>query len=35
MRIVAGSRKGRPLATPEGEGIRPTSERHRGALFDI
>ncbi|WP_062206977.1 16S rRNA (guanine(966)-N(2))-methyltransferase RsmD [Aureimonas sp. AU12] len=35
MRIVAGSLKGRPLATPKGEGIRPTSERHRGALFDI
>ena len=35
MRIVAGALKGRPLATPKGEGIRPTSERHRGALFDI
>ncbi len=35
LRIVAGALKGRALATPKGEGIRPTSERHRGALFDI
>ena len=35
MRIVAGALKGRPLATPKTDAIRPTSERHRGALFDI
>lgn len=35
MRIVAGALKGRPLATPSTDAIRPTSERHRGALFDI
>ncbi|WP_182086790.1 16S rRNA (guanine(966)-N(2))-methyltransferase RsmD [Aureimonas sp. ME7] len=35
MRIVAGALKGRPLATPQSDAIRPTSERHRGALFDI
>lgn len=35
MRIVAGEFRGRALATPSGNAIRPTSERHRGALFDI
>ncbi|MBB3951973.1 16S rRNA (guanine966-N2)-methyltransferase [Aureimonas jatrophae] len=35
LRIVAGRLKGRPLQSPEGSAIRPTSERHRGALFDI
>ncbi|UHD47755.1 16S rRNA (guanine(966)-N(2))-methyltransferase RsmD [Aureimonas altamirensis] len=35
MRIVAGEFKGRPLAGPKGDAIRPTSERHRGSLFDI
>jgi 16S rRNA (guanine966-N2)-methyltransferase len=35
LRIVAGSLKGRALAGPKTDAIRPTSERHRGALFDI
>ena len=35
MRIVAGSLRGRPLATPEHAGLRPTSDRVRQALFDI
>lgn len=35
LRIVAGSLKGRALASPKTDAIRPTSERHRGALFDI
>ncbi|WP_062013281.1 16S rRNA (guanine(966)-N(2))-methyltransferase RsmD [Aureimonas sp. AU4] len=35
LRIVAGALKGRPLVSPSGASIRPTSERHRGALFDI
>jgi 16S rRNA (guanine(966)-N(2))-methyltransferase RsmD len=32
-RIVAGSRGGRTLATPPGQGTRPTSDRVREALF--
>lgn len=35
MRIIAGSLRGRPLATPEGLATRPTSSRARQALFDI
>ncbi|HZP19540.1 MAG TPA: 16S rRNA (guanine(966)-N(2))-methyltransferase RsmD [Bauldia sp.] len=35
MRVVGGEFRGRPLATPEGEGIRPTSDRVRQTLFDI
>jgi 16S rRNA (guanine966-N2)-methyltransferase len=35
MRIIAGKHKGRRLAAPEGEIVRPTSERAREALFDI
>ncbi len=35
LRIVAGALKGRALASPRTDAIRPTSERHRGALFDI
>jgi 16S rRNA (guanine966-N2)-methyltransferase len=35
MRIVAGSLKGRKLASPEGRDIRPTADRTRQALFDI
>lgn len=35
LRIVAGSLKGRSLAGPKSDAIRPTSERHRGSLFDI
>ena len=35
MRIVAGALRGRALATPRGDAIRPTGERHRGSLFNI
>ena len=35
MRIVAGSLKGRRLEVPEGDSIRPTSDRARSALFNI
>lgn len=35
LRIVAGAFKGRALAGPKSDAIRPTSERHRGSLFDI
>lgn len=35
LRIVAGSLKGRAIAGPKTDAIRPTSERHRGSLFDI
>ncbi len=35
MRIVAGSHRGRTLETPPGEAVRPTSERTRGAVFNI
>jgi 16S rRNA (guanine966-N2)-methyltransferase len=35
MRIVAGSLKGRTIAAPDGDAIRPTSDRARQALFNI
>jgi 16S rRNA (guanine966-N2)-methyltransferase len=35
MRIVGGSHRGRRLAAPAGEAVRPTSDRAREALFDI
>jgi 16S rRNA (guanine966-N2)-methyltransferase len=35
MRIIAGTWRGRRLATPESAGIRPTSDRVREALFGI
>jgi 16S rRNA (guanine966-N2)-methyltransferase len=35
MRIVGGSHRGRRLAAPPGEVVRPTSDRAREALFDI
>lgn len=34
MRIIGGSAKGRPLKTPEGQDIRPTSDKVRLALFN-
>src|SRR5262245_17634651 len=34
MRIVAGSRRGRKLAAPEGSATRPTSDRVREAVFN-
>jgi 16S rRNA (guanine966-N2)-methyltransferase len=35
MRIVGGSHRGRRLAAPAGEAVRPTGDRAREALFDI
>ena len=35
MRIIAGSARGRQLATFSGDGIRPTPDRVREALFSI
>ena len=35
MRIVAGSLRGRAVLGPQGDDIRPTSDRVRGAIFNI
>ncbi len=35
MRIVAGRHRGRPLQSPEGAAVRPTSDRARESLFNI
>jgi 16S rRNA (guanine966-N2)-methyltransferase len=35
MRIVGGRHRGRALAAPRGEAVRPTSDRAREALFNI
>lgn len=35
LRIVAGELRGRRLRVPQGEGVRPTGDRAREALFDI
>jgi 16S rRNA (guanine966-N2)-methyltransferase len=35
VRIVGGEFRGRPLATPRGNAIRPTTDRTREALFNI
>jgi 16S rRNA (guanine966-N2)-methyltransferase len=35
MRIIAGKFKGRRLATPEDQAIRPTSDRAREAVFNL
>ena len=35
MRIVGGRFKGRHLATPDGQGTRPTSDRAREAIFNV
>lgn len=35
MRVVGGTLRGRPLATPEHAGLRPTSDRVREAVFNI
>ena len=35
MRIVGGHFRGRPLATPKSQAIRPTSDRLRETLFNI
>ena len=35
MRIISGEAKGRPLIAPSGAQTRPTSDKIRGALFNI
>jgi 16S rRNA (guanine966-N2)-methyltransferase len=35
MRVVGGEFRGRPLATPRTDAIRPTSDRAREALFNV
>jgi 16S rRNA (guanine966-N2)-methyltransferase len=35
MRIVGGRLRGRPIAAPERDGVRPTSDRVREAIFNI
>lgn len=35
MRIVAGKFRGRPIAAPTHEGLRPTSDRVRESMFNI
>lgn len=35
IRIVAGEWRGRRIATPPGRGTRPTSEKVRGAIFNV
>jgi 16S rRNA (guanine966-N2)-methyltransferase len=35
MRVVGGELRGRPLATPRSNSIRPTTDRTREALFNI
>ena len=35
MRVIAGKYKGRVLLSPEGKGVRPTSDRIKETLFNI
>lgn len=35
LRIIGGKHRGRRIATPEGDAVRPTSDRVREALFSI
>ena len=35
MRIVGGEFRGRPLAAPRGDAIRPTTDRTREAVFNV
>lgn len=35
MRIISGELRGRTIQAPEGEGVRPTSDRAREAVFNI
>ena len=35
MRIVGGAFRGRPLATPRSQSIRPTTDRTREAVFNV
>lgn len=35
MRVVGGSLRGRPIAAPPGDNVRPTSDRARESIFNI
>ncbi len=35
MRIVGGSLRGRPISSPQHEGLRPTADRVRESLFNV
>jgi 16S rRNA (guanine(966)-N(2))-methyltransferase RsmD len=35
MRIISGTSKGRKLATPKSQSLRPTSDRVKGSIFNI
>ena len=35
MRVISGKFRGRPLQVPGGNGVRPTSDRVREALFSV
>src|SRR5262249_46764083 len=35
MRIVGGTFRGRPIASPQHEGLRPTADRVRESLFNV
>jgi 16S rRNA (guanine966-N2)-methyltransferase len=35
VRVIAGSAKGRPLASPKGVDIRPTTDKVKGAIFSM
>jgi 16S rRNA (guanine966-N2)-methyltransferase len=35
MRVVAGRHKGRTLHSPKGNAVRPTSDKVRGAIFNV
>lgn len=35
LRLIAGTHKGRRLASPSWEGVRPTSDRLRETIFDV
>jgi 16S rRNA (guanine966-N2)-methyltransferase len=35
MRVVGGKMRSRPIAAPKSQGVRPTSDRSREALFNI
>ena len=35
MRVVAGQLRGRPLRSPGGLSVRPTSDKVRGAIFNV
>jgi 16S rRNA (guanine966-N2)-methyltransferase len=35
LRIVAGTARGRTLLAPRGHGTRPTSDKVRGAIFNV